>query len=241
MKILWSLIWMHLETEKYLYKQYFPSQHIWALDCFKNGWCTVRSSQRILAYTVLFIKKWVCRLLVATCRQRSSSLKGRAGGGRAQRMLPPVAAPHCGICSRPFRLLTWRHKLVPGAGLLCFTRRFRGAKQPSSESGSRGWETDPAWLWHLFVGHNLRGKSLLSTVVRSDFFFFFTTEVWTREQQVCVSVDMRPAEEWEQRRGPGGPSSGSAAVESGCSLSCGLVRSSRHQVRHIPADNTHLI
>lgn len=51
-------------------------------------------------------KRRVCRLLVATRRQRSGGLKGGAGGGRAQRMLPPVAAPHCGICSRPFILLT---------------------------------------------------------------------------------------------------------------------------------------
>lgn len=89
----------------------------------------------------------------------------------SQRMLPPVAAPHCGICSRPFRLLTWRHKPVPGAGSLCFSRRFRGAKRPSSESlGRGGWGSDPAWLRHLFVGHNLRGKSLLSTVARSELF-----------------------------------------------------------------------
>lgn len=111
--------------------------------------------------------RWFCRRLAATRRQRSSSLKGRAGGGRAQRMVPPVAAPHCGICSRPFRLLTWRHKTVPGAGSLCFTRRFRGAKRPSSEFRVAGVASPTRRdSGHLFVGHNLRTKSLLSTVVR---------------------------------------------------------------------------
>lgn len=151
MKILWSeCILRQKNTSISIYDKIFQANTSEALivvrmDDALSGLDT-GDAQSCLRLSVLITTTWVCRLLVATCLQRSSSLKGRVEGGRAQRMLPPVAAPHCGICSRPFRLLTWRHKPVPGAGSLCFISRFRGAKRSSSESGSRGWETDPAWF-----------------------------------------------------------------------------------------------
>lgn len=172
MKILWSeCISRQENTFVSIYAKNFQATTFEALIAVKMRHCQVitQKSDWILAYAYLLA--WHSEF-VAAWRGRSgsaaSSLKGRAGGGRAQRMVPPVAAPHCGICSRPFRLLTWRHKPVPGAASLCSTRRFRGAKRPSSEFRvAGGCESDPARdSGHLFVGHNLRAKSLLSTVVR---------------------------------------------------------------------------
>lgn len=71
---------------------------------------------------------------------------------------------------------------------------------------------------------------LLLLAVCSELLAVQKCETSKREQQMFL-VDMRPAEEWKQQRGTGGPSSGSAAVESGWSPSFGSRRSSRHQVR----------
>lgn len=52
-------------------------------------------------------------------------------------MSPPVAAPHCGICCRPFRLHTWTRRAFPRVSSLCATRRLGAVNRRGvcSESG----------------------------------------------------------------------------------------------------------
>lgn len=146
-------------------------------------------------------------------------------------MSPPVAAPHCGICCRPFRLHTWTRRAFPRVSSLCATRRLGAVNRRGvcSESGggkpglSKGIFFDTTWQWTRLPLLLLLDVFCFGAVCRES-----VKQVSESEQQMFL-VDMRP--EWKQQRGTGGPSSGSAAVESGWSPSFGSHRSSRHQVR----------